>query len=141
MGSVIENFLKLKPPLKVPRSTTAMSYHIMELYVVTCRMSKLSWHPYCIIIHVRCTQTTEHNGLFHRKIERIIDLVVKSKGWMTQYMTHKLSPDPLNETTCLQNTLRSVISGDNTTQPCTLHWHSTRLLTGPTGLHPAIQSV
>ena len=23
-----------------------MSYHIMELYVTTCHMSQLSWHPY-----------------------------------------------------------------------------------------------
>ena len=26
----------------------AMSYHIMEFYVTTCRMSRLSRHPYCI---------------------------------------------------------------------------------------------
>ena len=36
---------------------------------------------------------------------------------MTQYMTHKFSPDPSNETTCFQNTLRNGTSGDNITQP------------------------
>ena len=27
-----------------------MSYHIMKLYVTTCRMSRLSWHPYYAVV-------------------------------------------------------------------------------------------